>query len=127
MTQSGKTILVIEDDPPIAKLIEFKLVREGFAVRIAVDGEQAMREFDSGAIPALVIMDVMLPYHNGFELLASLRGRAAWRTVPVLMLTGMGREEDVVRGLDGGASDYLVKPFRPAELMARVRRALGAH
>ncbi len=120
-----KTILVIDDDPDMAKLIEFKLAREGFIVRLIADGEQGMLEFESGAIPDLVILDVMMPYHNGFELLASMRSRAAWRDVPVLMLSSMAREQDVVRGLEGGACDYLIKPFRPVELVARVRKALG--
>lgn len=125
MSPQHKTILLIDDDPDIVKLIQFRLVREGFTLRHAADGEQGLREIESDVLPDLVILDVMMPYHNGFELLARLRGRAAWRTVPVLMLTSLGREADVVRGLEGGANDYLLKPFRPAELVARVRRALA--
>lgn len=121
---SQRTILVVEDDLDLAKLIQFCLAREGFEVRHAADGEQALQEFDLAPRPDLVIMDVMMPYRNGYELLANLRQRPAWNQVPVIMLTGRGREEDVVQGLDLGASDYLVKPFRPSELVARIRTLL---
>ena len=125
MTQTGKSILMVEDDPFMARVIQFRLSREGYVIRHAADGQQGLKEFDAGPVTDLVILDVMMPYHNGFELLANLRSRPAWSAVPVLMLTSMGREEDVVRGLDGGASDYMIKPFRPAELVARVRKILG--
>ena len=121
---SQRTILVIEDDPQLAKLIQFCLAREGFEVRQAADGEQALQEFDQAQLPDLVLMDVMLPYRSGYELLADLRRRPAWNQVPVIMLTSRGREEDVVQGLDTGANDYLIKPFRPPELIARIRKLL---
>lgn len=121
---SPRTILVVEDDPHIANLVRFCLSREGFEVRHAADGELALQEFDRPDLPDLVIMDVMMPYHNGYELLANLRQRPAWHQVPVIMLTSRSREEDVVQGLDQGASDYLIKPFRPTELIARIRKLL---
>jgi len=121
---SPPAILVVEDDPDLAKLIQFCLVREGFEVRWAADGEQALQEFDVPQRPDLVIMDVMMPYRNGYELLADLRQRPAWNQVPVIMLTGRVREEDVLQGLNSGASDYLTKPFRPSELVARIRTLL---
>ena len=120
-----RTILMVEDDPAIAGLVRFRLEREGFTVRHASDGEQALKEFDNPEIPDLVLMDVMLPYRNGDELLGDLRARPAFASVPVLMLTSRGREQDVVKGLSGGANDYVLKPFRPAELMARVHKLLG--
>jgi DNA-binding response OmpR family regulator len=125
-TQSPSVILVVEDDNHLAKLIHFCLVREGFEMRHAADGEQALQEFERPELPDLVVMDVMMPYHNGYELLANLRQRPLWDHVPVIMLTSRGREEDVVQGLDLGASDYLTKPFRPAELIARIRKLLRA-
>jgi DNA-binding response OmpR family regulator len=121
---SQRTILVVEDDPTLAKLIQFCLAREGFEVRQAADGDQALQQFDQAQLPDLVLMDVMLPYRSGYELLADLRRRPAWNQVPVIMLTGRGREEDVVQGLDSGANDYLIKPFRPPELIARIRKLL---
>ena len=121
---SQRTILVVEDDPTLAKLIQFCLAREGYEVRQAADGEQALQELELAQTPDLVVMDVMLPYRNGYELLTDLRQRPAWNHVPVIMLTSRGREEDVIQGLDLGASDYLTKPFRPAELVARIRKLL---
>jgi len=121
---SQRTILVVEDDDRLASLIRFCLVREGFQVRYAADGEQALQEFNLVQPPDLVVMDVMMPYRNGYELLAELRQRPAWDHVPVIMLTGRSREEDVVQGLDLGANDYLIKPFRPSELLARIRKLL---
>jgi two-component system phosphate regulon response regulator PhoB len=123
-TPSPRTILVVEDDRHIAELIKFRLAREGFEVRHAADGEQALQELDQPQLPELVIMDVMLPYRSGYELLAELRRRPAWAGVPVIMLTGRSQEEDVVQGLKLGANDYLSKPFRPAELMARIQKLL---
>lgn len=126
MTSDRKrVVLLVEDDPGIAGLVRFRLEREGYEVRHAADGEQAVLEFDHPVAPDLVLMDVMLPYRNGYELLKELRGRPALAKVPVLMLTSRGREQDVVQGLAGGANDYVVKPFRPAELLARVRKLLG--
>lgn len=122
--QSPRVILVVEDDSHLAKLIHFCLVRDGFEMRHAADGELALQEFERPELPDLVVMDVMMPYRNGYELLANLRKRPSWDHVPVIMLTSRGREEDVVQGLDLGASDYLTKPFRPAELIARIRKLL---
>ena len=119
-----RVILMVEDDPAIAGLVRFRLEREGFIVRHACDGEQALKEFDNPVVPDLVLMDVMLPYRNGYELLGDLRARPALASVPVLMLTSRGREQDVVKGLSGGANDYVLKPFRPAELLARVHKLL---
>jgi DNA-binding response OmpR family regulator len=123
--EKKRTILMVEDDPAIAGLVRFRLEREGFTVRHASDGEQALKEFDNPEVPDLVMMDVMLPYRNGYELLGDLRARPALASVPVLMLTSRGREQDVVKGLAGGANDYVLKPFRPAELLARVHKLLG--
>lgn len=121
---SQRSILVIEDDPHSAALLKFCLVRAGFDVRLAADGEQALYEFDQPQLPELIIMDIMLPYHSGYELLAELRRRPDWVRVPVIMLTGRSEEDDVVQCLDLGANDFLTKPFRPAELMARIHKLL---
>ena len=121
--EAKRVVLVVEDDPDIASLVRFRLEREGYAVRVASDGEQALAQLDSPP-PDLVVLDVMLPFRSGYEVLRVLRDRDAWSRVPVIMLTSRSREEDVARGLSGGANDYLTKPFRPAELLARVRRLL---
>jgi DNA-binding response OmpR family regulator len=117
-------ILVVEDDESLFRLVRFHLEREGFEVRHANDGEKALLEFERPDLPDLVILDVMLPYHNGYDLLANLRSRQGWVNVPVIMLSSSDRENEVVRGLSSGANDFLAKPFRPAEVVARIRNLL---
>lgn len=123
--QKKHQILIVEDDPTITSLIEFRLVREGYAVSKAADGTAALAAFESLPVADLVLLDVMIPYHDGYALLSNLRARAAWQKVPVIMLTSMSREEDVLKGLNLGATDYITKPFRPAELAARVKAAIA--
>ena len=113
---------MVEDDEDIGRLLKFILEREGYRVTLYPDGRAATARLETAEIPALVVLDVMLPYVNGHQLLGMIRASDAWKPVPVLMLTAKSGESDVVRALDGGASDYLTKPFQPAELKARVRR-----
>lgn len=114
-------LLIVEDEPKVARFVERGLREEHFAVDVAVDGEAGLdlalvHDYD------LIVLDVMLPKKDGFEVLAALR--AAKRPCKVLMLTARDSVKDRVRGLDGGADDYLVKPFAFAELLARVRALL---
>lgn len=114
-------LLLVEDEPKVARFIERGMREEHYAIDVASDGDAGLalamlHDYD------LVILDVMLPVRNGFEVLAALR--AAQRPCRVLMLTARDSVEDRVRGLDGGADDYLVKPFAFAELLARVRALL---
>lgn len=115
-------ILVIEDDDNIAQLLEFMLERDGHAVEVLADGETARRHILTQPPPALVLLDSMLPYRDGLSLLADMRARADWQPTPVIMLTAKSLERDIVRALESGATDYVIKPFQPQELMARVRR-----
>lgn len=121
----GIRILVAEDDEVAAKLLVYRLTREpGFEVTHCSDGTGTLkmaseRRFD------LVILDVNMPGLNGFDVLGRLRETAEYSNVPIVMLTALGSEKDVVRGFELGASDYVVKPFSPVELIARVRRLLG--
>ena len=114
--------LVVEDDDQISFLLKFILEREGYTVHVARDGRQAGQLIDEMSAPAVVTLDVMLPYADGFQLLGHLRGKPGWTTVPVLMLTSKSQEKDIVRALDAGANDYIVKPFQPEELRARIKR-----
>ena len=123
MNDPSHAILLVEDDEHIAYILRFLLERNGFAVEQAIDGRQALERI-ARPPPDLVLMDIMLPYHDGLELLDRLRGDPAWRGVPVLMLTAKAREADIVRALDLGADDYVTKPFQPEEVLARVRRML---
>jgi two-component system, OmpR family, response regulator len=111
-------VLVVEDDVRMAAAIRRGLRFEGLVVDIAVDGEEALRKVGARGYDAIVL-DVMLPGLDGFETCRRLRAHGDW--VPVLMLTARDAVEDRVRGLDGGADDYLTKPFSLAELTARLR------
>lgn len=117
-----RTALVVEDDDQIVHILRFILEREGFAVHAAADGRGAEKLIDTLAPPAIVTLDVMLPHADGYELLARIRVRPGWEAVPVILLTARSQAKDIVRALDAGANDYLVKPFKPEELRARVRR-----
>jgi len=118
------TVLVVEDDEHISQVLRFMLERQGYQVLHMADGRAASRHIAESAPPALVLLDVMLPYVDGFEIVELIRSREAWREVPVLMLTAKNTERDTVRALDAGASDFVIKPFQPQELLARVRRFL---
>ena len=114
--------LMVEDDRTIAMLVRFLLEREGYTVDHCADGRTALERIANGKRPALAILDLMLPYADGYELLAAIRKQPGWEGVPVMMLTAKGAEGNIVRALDAGADDYMVKPFKPDELKARLRR-----
>ncbi len=114
-------ILVIEDDPSIVLGLRMNLGRAGYRVRTASDGHIGLAEL-ARERPDLVLLDLMLPGVDGLEILRRIRAEDA--TLPVLVLTAMGSDEDKIRGLDLGANDYVTKPFSVAELAARVRAAL---
>jgi len=116
-----ETVLVVEDDLAIVKGLETNLRYEGFIVLTALDGEQGL-ELAVDKQPGLILLDVMMPKMNGFEMLRELRRREM--DIPVIMLTAKGEEMDKVRGLDLGADDYVTKPFALQELLARVHAVL---
>lgn len=120
--QQAPTALIIEDDPSIGMLLEFLLQREGFEPRLISEGRSAKSAIEEGPAPALVLLDIMLPYVDGIELLLQIRQRTGWEHCTVIMLTTKSNENDIVRALELGASDYVVKPFQPNELLARIRR-----
>ena len=113
----GRNILVVEDDRNICDLIHMYLVKEGFDVRIAGDGGKAIEEFQK-QVPDLILLDIMLPVMDGWSVCAKIRETSK---VPIIMLTAKGEVEDRIIGLELGADDYLIKPFSPRELVARVR------
>lgn len=116
-------ILIIEDDPSLVELLRYNLENEGFEVSIARDGEEGL-ESVATQVPDLVVLDWMLPNVSGIEVCRQLRQKSETRTMPVIMLTAKGEESDRVRGLETGADDYIVKPFSPAELTARIKAVL---
>jgi DNA-binding response OmpR family regulator len=122
MTAAAPAALVVEDDEQIAYILRFILEREGFVVSQAATGRDARELIQTMGPPAIVTLDVMLPHADGYELLALVRTQPGWETVPVILLTARSQEKDIVRALEAGANDYMIKPFKPDELRARVRR-----
>jgi two-component system phosphate regulon response regulator PhoB len=120
---SQKKILVVEDERPIREMLVFNLGRAGYQVRPAADGREARAAIADGH-PDVVLMDWMLPDISGLELTRQLKRDPETREIPVIMVTARAEEDDRVTGLDGGADDYIVKPFSPRELLARIRAAL---
>ena len=116
-------ILVVEDEPAIAELIAINLRHAGFEVTVAADADAAQDAVD-GVLPALVVLDWMLPGRSGYVLVRQWRAVLRTRGLPVIMLTARSEEADKVSGLDAGADDYLTKPFSPRELLARIRAVL---
>ena len=116
-------ILVVEDEPPLVEVLRYNLEKEGYLVNVAENGAQALSKVHESP-PDLVILDWMLPELSGIEVCRRLREDPDSREVPVIMLTARGEEADRVKGLASGADDYVVKPFSPAELLARVRAVL---
>jgi two-component system alkaline phosphatase synthesis response regulator PhoP len=119
-----KSIFIVDDDEDIRLIIQYMLEREGYQVITAKDGKEAKELMNSIDKPDLALFDVMMPYMDGFELLAYARQGGQWTDIPIIMLTAKSQESDIVRALDNGASDYVVKPFKPNELLARIRRQL---
>ena len=119
-----KKIVLAEDEPQIARLIEFKLNKEGYSVIWKENGEEALKAIKEDK-PDLILLDIMMPVMGGYEVLRRLKEDEKLKSVPVIMLTARAQEKDVVKGIDMGAEDYITKPFHPAELLARVKRILG--
>ncbi|MGO4540584.1 response regulator transcription factor [Paenibacillus sp. 2TAB19] len=115
------TILIVEDERRIARLLQIELESEGYGVRLAPDGVEGWAEYKAGGI-ALILLDVMLPGISGIDLLQRIRAVDA--NTPVIMLTAKSALSDKVTGLDLGANDYMTKPFEMEELLARIRAAL---
>ena len=119
---AGK-ILVVDDEPTIREMIRFALSRAGYACAEAASTTEAEVEIQQG-FPDLILLDWMLPGQSGVDFIKHLRSDAAMRSIPVIMLTARGEEDDRVRGLNNGADDYVTKPFAPKELMARIEAVL---
>lgn len=118
-----KQLLLADDDPLTASIIQHRLTREGFEVIHAQDGQEAL-DIAKNQSFSLAILDVKMPVIDGFQLLKELRQMTAFRKTPIIMLTSLGEEKDIVRGFSLGANDYMQKPFSPIELLARIHRVL---
>ena len=116
-------ILVVEDERDIAALVVYHLTKEGYRVRTAQGGHEAL-EAMAAERPDLIVLDLMLPGFSGYEVLTAMRRRPEWVEVPVIVLTARREETDRIKGLELGADDYLTKPFSPRELVLRVSAVL---
>lgn len=117
-------ILICDDDPLLIELMSFRLKAKGFDVITAMDGDEALSKAASEQ-PSLVVLDAMMPRLDGFEVLSRMKSDAGVAHIPVIMLTARKGEKDIVSALERGADDYLVKPFIPEELLARLSKLLA--
>ena len=120
------TIFIIEDDPDICEILEYNLKQEGFDIETFHDGQKALDAILKDP-PDLVLLDLMLPGKNGLEIARIIRKGEHTFNVPIIMITARSEEMDVLQGLEQGADDYITKPFRPKEVIARVKAMLRRH
>ncbi|MFH1783372.1 MAG: response regulator [bacterium] len=119
----SKKILIVDDEPTVVKLVRFLLEKHDFDVRVAYGGQEGV-EMAEKEMPELILMDIMMPKVDGNEAIRRLKENEATREIPVIILSALGQESEVAKGLESGAMDYLVKPFNPKDLLARVRKIL---
>lgn len=119
------SVLVVDDEPNIVLSLEFLMQQAGYEVRVAADGEAALAAVEERP-PDVVLLDVMIPKRDGFDVCQTIRANPAWGGVHIIMLTARGREIEREKGLALGADEYITKPFSTREVLDRVRRALAA-
>jgi DNA-binding response OmpR family regulator len=117
-------ILIVEDDEDLVRLTTHWLEREGYPVQHAADGEAALELLEKDPLPGLVLLDVMLPKIDGFEILRRIRSKERTKTLPVVMVTSFSRERDAARGRELGANDYIVKPLHELDFLKRVEHII---
>jgi DNA-binding response OmpR family regulator len=117
--------LVVEDNEHVAYMLQFMLERAGYDVILAANGRDAQAAIDNIDPVDVMLLDLMLPYISGYQLIENIRDNHDWQYVPIIVLSGKVLEEDIVKALDLGANDYVTKPFRPDELLARLRRVVA--
>ena len=120
----GKRVLIADDEPNIVASLEFLMEQAGFEVKVAANGQEAL-ELVGSFRPDLVLLDVMMPVKNGYEVCQSLKSDPATRAVKVVMLSAKGRDVEVAKGLELGADAYVTKPFSTRELVAQIRDMLA--
>ncbi|HEU4402037.1 MAG TPA: response regulator [Candidatus Polarisedimenticolia bacterium] len=123
MAAQPARILIVDDDPIIRRFVGSLLVHNGYEVHEAEDGEAGLHAA-SAVRPALILLDLVMPYRDGFEVINALKEDPATGSIPILIVSVKDREEDVVKALNLGADDYMIKPFSTQELLARIRKIL---
>jgi DNA-binding response OmpR family regulator len=116
-------VLIADDEPNIVLSLEFLMEREGYDIRVAKNGDEALAQV-AEFVPDLVLLDVMLPRRDGFEVCQQIRANPNWQGVKIVMLTAKGRDTEMLKGLALGADAYITKPFATKELVARVKQLL---
>ncbi len=119
--------LVVEDNEHVCYMLEFILKRAGYDVNAVANGRDAQAAIENLEPVDVIVLDLMLPYISGYQLISEIRENADWQHVPIVVLSGKVMEQDIVKALDLGANDYVTKPFRPEELLARLRRIVADH
>ncbi len=119
-----KSILIVDDEQNIVISLEYVMKNAGFNVAVAYDGEEALEKVKEN-VPDLVILDVMMPKLDGFEVCKKIRENPAWKSVRIVMLTAKGRDSEREKGLSFGADDYLTKPFSTRDILQRVKEILA--
>lgn len=120
----AKKVLIVDDEPNIVAALEFLLEKNGYEVRVADNGAEALEQLDAFQ-PDLVLLDVMVPKLSGYEVCQRMRAEPKWRNIKIVMLSAKGREVEVNKGMSLGADLYVTKPFSSAELVATLHRLLA--
>ncbi len=120
----GKTVLIVDDEPSLIVALQFLLEENGFATRVAFSGEEALESIAAHR-PDLVLLDIMLPAVDGFEVCRRIRENPETRDIRIVLLSALGGQAHITRGMDLGADAYITKPFANAELLSRIRELLG--
>jgi DNA-binding response OmpR family regulator len=120
----SKSILIVDDEPNIILSLEYLMEQAGYEVRTVNDGEGALESVNE-KLPDLILLDVMLPKVDGYEVCREIRANPAWKDVRIIMLTAKGREVDQEKGLAFGADDYITKPFSTSEVVRKVKKILS--
>tara|TARA_B100000315_G_scaffold219546_1_gene221551 strand:- start:203 stop:574 length:372 start_codon:yes stop_codon:yes gene_type:complete len=119
-----KSVLVVEDEPNIVLSLEFLIKQAGYEVRVASDGEEALKAIAERQ-PELILLDIMIPKRDGYDVCQTIRANPEWNDIHIIMLTAKGRDVEREKGLALGADDYITKPFSTRELSERVKKLLG--
>ncbi len=124
--QDKKMIMVVEDDIFISDIYDVKLKDAGYDVVMANNGREAIDKLESGVRPDLILLDIVMPYMDGFDVLEAINRREEWKGIPIVLLTNLSQKEDVDRGITLGAKDFLIKShFTPTEVLAKVQKYIA--